>query len=174
MSIAESHTKRPFQITRSPLVFWLGLFGLIFILWSWVDSMTRIAGIGRLLEIRELHPPKRSSPPYTLYTAFYGHAGGCLKASIPIGSSTAALRVEAIKLETWTSHHVPDAEWFPVPAIQREKPRQFTSGASYVGTTFLFPHWNLLVIYLSIWAGVMDWSSRRARRAALKWQQIAP
>lgn len=176
MSLDESPTKRCFQITRSPLVFWLGLFGVLFLLWSWLDSMMGMAGIGRLVQIRDLHPPKYPASPYhPHYMAFYGHSGGCLKATVPICSSTTDLRVETVKYEILNSSDIPlDAEWFPMPAIRREKAWPFPSGANYVGTTYLFPHWVLLIIYFSIWAGVMDWSNRQRRRAARAYQRLTP
>jgi hypothetical protein len=175
MAIPESPIKRPFRISRSPLV-WLGLFGAVFIVWSWVDSMHRMAGFGRLVEIREIHPPKDPNPPLkTRYMVFHGHSGGYLRATTLICSSASALRIDAIKHELWNSNYVPPgARWFPMPAIQREKPWLFPSGASYVGTTYLFPHWIFALIYLSIWAGVMDRSNRRAQRAARAWQRIVP
>ena len=174
MSIPEPPIQRSFSLTRSPLV-WLGLFGLLFILWSWQDSMHRMAGFGRLVEIREVHPLKDPHPPWKpKYMAFYGHSGGCLKANVAIPNSTPPLHIETLKYEAWNSPYVPpDARWFPMPEIQREEPWPFPSGASYVGTTFLLPHWISIIVYLAIWAGMIAWRWRRVRRAVIESQRAS-
>lgn len=175
MSIPAPPVKRPFRISRSPLV-WLGLFGAVFIVWSWVDSMHRMAGFGRLVEIREAHPPKDPNPPWkTRYMIFHGHSGGYLRATTLIRSSASALRIDVIKHELWSSNFVPPgATWFPMPRIEREDPWPFPSGASYVGTTFRLPHWILLILYLMIWGGAIAWKCRRMRHATVQSQEATP
>lgn len=164
MSIPDTPIKRSFRITRSPLI-WLGLFGAVFIVWSWVDSMHQMSEIGRLVIITEVHP----SGPWgeAAYTESYGQSGGCLRASMVIRNS-ADLRIEALHHKIGkTSYVAPDARWFPMPSVKRDEPWSFASGLSYTGTTFLLPHWILLVAYLTIWTAAIAWRRSRMRRATL-------
>lgn len=167
MSVPPSFTKPSFRLSRS-LLFWFGLFGLIFIVWSWVNSMHRTAGLGRWVKILEVHPPKTPHPPWEAgFKEVYGHSGGYLMAVLPIPSREVPLRIEVQSHDIYESPYgPPDARWFPMPMILKKEPWPFPSGASYTHTDFLVPHWILLATYLPIWTGAVAWRRRRANQAA--------
>ncbi|WP_367872842.1 hypothetical protein [Luteolibacter sp. Populi] len=152
------------------LLFWFGLFGAMFLLWSWVDSMHAMAGASRHVDIREVHPPPHPSPPWEPGVGeFYGHTGGRIQLAFVVRDQSGNLKVESRKITMGRHRFVPpDSRWFPLPGVFKDEPWPFPSGASYTFTIISIPHWLVLLLYLAAWSAVLTWRSRRMRRIELR------
>ncbi|QJE99115.1 hypothetical protein [Luteolibacter luteus] len=149
---------KPRPIHRSP-VFWLGLPGLLFILWTWHDSLTREAGIFRSAW---LEGPVHSVG--VMDTICYRSAG--FHAIYHVIDPGPGESVRHYPIEMWRDDLLPGllAEraspllaWkTPDPVFAN--PRIFIRGV-------IIPHWLALVLYGVAWGGVIGWRQVRIRRA---------
>ena len=148
----------PFRPFRS-LAFWLGLPGLLFLLWAWADSMSHRSG---------LHVDKVLPGPRFVIVNFIGYeaAGFGVQwgdAPEPQGLGS---RLGGTTL-TRTPITGPAESFFP-PAGYTRLPAHGSGSTSVVPVEwrFLFvPFWQLVALYLAVWWGLLAWR-RRVRRAA--------
>jgi hypothetical protein len=137
----------PFR--RSPTL-WLGLFGLIFLLWSWVDSMHRLSAVQwrHTISSSELHAETRES--------LLHHSG-----------KLTLRRFEPVSDEPYTgklSHayrlrqHSPAEAWFP-PLDHRTD----LTAAVLRSHTLTLPHWLLVLAYTTLWIALLLWRRQRLK-----------
>lgn len=151
----------PRPIYRS-MSFWLGLPGLLFLLWTWRDSLTHVAGIHRSVTIECLESISGA-------TDFIGYRSGGFwvivntmephpEASEPRSIHRGPIEVDHDELlEGLTGNQAsPRLHWrSPDPDFERGN----------VGITgFVLPHWLALILYLVAWGAVMTWRQKRSHR----------
>ena len=134
------------------LTFWLGLPGLIFLSWAWVDSMHRLSAVQRrhTINSRELQAETRDS--------LLHHSG---KLSL--------IRVKPLADEPYTNKHSrtywrrqdsPAGTWFP-PLDYRTD----LTAAVLQSRTLTIPHWLIILAHLALWTALLAYRRRRMRRA---------
>lgn len=129
---------------RYPLIrsraFWLGVPGLLFLLWSWADSTRNFTQI------------EKKNPAGSFSFVHWDSAIKVCRA--PVGSPF------AFSNRVWrgpypTKEPVPTIWW---PAVKAER--------DYVGRPFIrIPHWLLLLAYLALWSAGIAWRRRCWRKA---------
>ena len=143
------------------MTFWLGLPGLLFILWCWHDSLSHQAGIVR--------PVWVSTPDESIGL-----------------DDTISYRMAAFEVTVHRIDPAPDrrVSTFPIDlgrhdlfpglrALRRTSPRfywgnppePFLARPGLHARGFIMPFWLLLLIYGGSWGCAFLWRARRQRRA---------
>ena len=152
------------SILKRPFAFWLPAFGLLFLLWAWVDSCYHTAVIA--LD----------------YTATNS------RTSLSIDHAPAALRLNRERVSGIAiARHPPEPSfrrdrlpdhysywWFPLPStsyFREAHPNPRLPGVIYerVRRSFNIPYWCLVLTYLLCWAAL----HRQTRRKQKVQQAIA-
>lgn len=148
---------------KSPL-FYLGLFGLAFIVWAWIDSCYHWT-----------HLYTGSGKPGT---AGYHHTYANHKASRVTIVHThypytaphpSEIGIQASRLPETDSNW-----WFPLPDYEYQKEgligdeptgEEPQPGEHYLEfLTVHLPHWLIVLAYLALWSLLLFWRSRRIKR----------
>lgn len=153
---------KPKPFHRS-MTFWLGLPGLLFLLWSWHDSMTHDAGIFRSIQVGY-----SNSPGYNVVSEDrIGHSRAGLVITVfevdpgpdrIIGVEAPVLARRAVAPEVMPSS--------PFPSFQAVNFRNYSRGRFGNPVKSLFiPHWMILIAYGIAWGAAILWRQGRIRRA---------
>ncbi len=125
-------TPRPFYRSR---LFWLGLPGLVFLLWAWKGSV----GWSKGLAWR-----------HNDFAAFTSTVGG----QMIIGTDNGTSRDQGFKVWSLRTHHPQEA--LIIPKIKRE--------AAFAQIYIELPIALLVLLYLAAWSGfVCCWHRRKSR-----------
>jgi len=137
---------------RSPLL-WIGLFGLVFLLWAWRDSA------------RAMSHASYGSKPVKLTLMSVASAVD-LRFSTKQGSYAAHLSFDHWEFPRgWDPSTMRDVRpwnagnWFPAPwfgPVGDEKVPGF-------GRILVLPYWLLVPVYLVGWGGLMGWRRRKRK-----------
>jgi len=141
-----------YRFHRSPLL-WIGLFGLVFLLWAW-------AGSTRKRTEAEYSPGGRHL--WNIYQR---------PSLIAITRNTFALGTPAAFARQFShrssvlpvsSSPVP---LFPVPYYSAAGDEQSAKPGELIFRELVIPYWLLVLVYLAAWSGLIAWRWRRAARA---------
>jgi hypothetical protein len=145
-----------FRLSRS-LTFWLGLPGLLFLLWAWADSFdwqSRLSYSGRLRAGTLASDGSTVSFEWIRYEP------------LPAGAASPNPGYEPPELPT-TDHlgfarHASSRAQRP---LLWAKFGSATGGSgAMVSRTVSFPYWMIVLTYLGLWVAAMAWRWQRARR----------
>lgn len=125
---------RPFR----SLTFWLGIPGLVFLLWAWVDSMTHLSQVSYKAEFR------LGDGSLAKRNVAASNSGGdvSLTWSRPDGD----YKLLSHKFDSKKRDLREQREWLPLPS--------YLANRNYPGTIFYslsIPHWLLLLSYAFLW-----------------------
>lgn len=153
---------KPKPLHRS-LSFWLGLPGLLFLLWSWHDSMTHDAGIFRSIRARY-----SGSRAYTVVSDDrIGHSRAGLVITLfevePGPDRTIKVEPPVLDRRAVLPEVMPSS---PFPAFQAMNLRNYSREmpGNHVRNLFI-PHWMILIAYGIAWGAAIFWRQARIRRA---------
>lgn len=128
---------RPFR----SFTFWLGVPGLLFLVWAWVDSMSYLSFVARRVDF--IRPSGLTLSAIDNIT----HRTGAVKASWSWAAAKDVTRLPR-GLEQASRSASKTKNWFP--------PANFSSTLSpSIGArqyTWVIPHWLLLLCYTVTWA----------------------
>ena len=156
---------RPFY--RS-LLFYLGLPGLLFLLWAWVDSNFH----------RTAHTSSVVASSTTAFrsSTIMNHRGAIRIEHRVIrgGGFSSTLSRSHFDRVPFQQHHA----WFPWPQRRQSKglldhtPGVITAGITI--TEFTIPHWLLILPYLLLWSLAFYCRHRRIQRHLTKHPSLPP
>ncbi|QJE94304.1 hypothetical protein [Luteolibacter luteus] len=148
-----------FRLHRS-LLFWLGLPGFLFILWSWKDSITHRSGLIR--------------------TCFMTKNGGTIGISETLGPAHCSFRIQKLtfnpkdfdavvnhklRLER-VPHSITGAPIRIFPPFKDITPPLYPGDFDKVRLRQItIPHWAILLSYGLGWSGLIAWRRHRVNRA---------
>ena len=149
------------RLHKRPFAFWLPAFGLLFLLWSWVDSCHHV------------------TTGYVGYGTGDPFAGGSIilresrlafnldrtSGARPVGRPHRASPYHA-GTTRWEIGRNSDTWWFPLPEISSRHesgPSSSIPGRIYESSshTLSIPHWCLALAYLFFWWLAHRWTRRR-------------
>ena len=149
--------------------FWLGLMGLLFLVWAWRDSMDFRSGLSF----------NYAATSVGSCLEFLGQGSGCLEVrwspldrSSPATASFGDIRPIRNHYSMWVA--------FPAPGIltRDDSVPGGRAGWRYFSTprissSLILPHWLLGLLYLPLWAGVVAWRWRAAGKREAGWNPQA-
>jgi hypothetical protein len=148
-------------LLRRPFAFWLPTFGLLFLLWAWVDSCRyhtffsqgEVSTHGGYRDITVHHS-------YGALTVFYQRVSGTTLTTFPSGHVFTRTRLDHF------------ARIAPAPSFkskteestyyQDDRPHQ------RLDINLLLPHWLLILLYLALWSLAFYCRHRRTKRSLTK------
>lgn len=149
----------PRPIFRS-MSFWLGIPGLLFLLWTWHDSLTHDAGLIRRVWISQ---PDR--PRWMDEMIGYGPTGfRVIHHTVEPGPHASVLRqkIKLTRREITPGTLAEDSS----PRLAWKAPQPGLEHARVYLTVMTIPHWLVLILYGAAWGGTMGWRQLRIHRAA--------
>lgn len=139
--------------------FWLGLPGLLLLVWAWADSMSYKSGV---LVTQSLRTAARSPGSVD---QFAGQSGGAFRVTWWLFDDAATSQVvyEGIRPTRETG---PTREYFPAPGLKTRRMRGYNEEpGQFMGARMLtVPHWLLTLAYLAVWGGLMAQHWKAARK----------
>lgn len=158
-----------FPLHRS-LIFWLGLPGLLFLLWAWVDSAFHVTVWSRGLEV---HGPTwiRIGPEGDSIR----HACGRVEVhfhSEEMASPDHSVSVVYLKPD-FSRRGVGGRSLYWRPELETEVVAM-RSGFRMLHRTVTIPHWVIIAGYLAGWYGLLMWRRRAKRRTMQSLPQPEP
>jgi hypothetical protein len=121
--------------------FWLGLPGLIFLLWAWGDSLSSLSSLSRNTSPGGGIAQQEGSIVLHYWNRFPFDPGGF------------QLKREALKREP-----------FELPGFMWDRTEGWESDEGWGWRILAIPHWFVIAIYFLIWAALIQ--LRRRRHAA--------
>ena len=139
------------------LTFWLGLPGLLFILWTWHDSLNHEMGIFRPVWI---DAADKSAGHDDMLS--YGYAGfWATYCIIGPGTSRTVFREPVQITRREIKREIKDFR--AVPIFEWDTPDAYFNDPGIRNRTLVIPHWLALIIYGVGWSGVTFWRCRWIR-----------
>ena len=135
-----------FRLFRSR-AFWFGVPGLVFLLWTWADSMKTAT--------QAIIMWKNSRVSDSMV-----HHGGSLDIVHWSGSFGGSLWPKECRVQRQRRGDARD--WFPKPGIREHG---IISGSFHRTSRLVLPHWCLVPLYLIPWGGLLTWRWRAFRQA---------
>lgn len=136
------------------LLFHLGLPGLAFLVWAWIDSMavTSMQGYHHGLHGKDLE------------TFTYQNRGGALRLGRTIATTHYLAKRGQAGLTGFSRNPATrSSPAFPLPTIKKGVEARGSMNHSW--TSLTIPHWLLILLYLAIWSLAFAWRSRRIQRS---------
>lgn len=151
----------PKPLYRS-MTLWLGLPGLLFIMWAWQDSVKNMAGIIRIASVT--HPG---------ISSFWEHERiAQIHSAVMIEYYTPEPKPGRVYARTpleWVRRRItisPDPRHLFRSFTWQSQPNAMGPDSGMVRTVIILPHWMILLAYTGLWGGVIIWRARRHRHAA--------
>jgi len=149
------------------VVFWLGCFVLLFLVWAWADSLKTRTSYRRIWAVATLVGPGTAR-----------HVGTCIDA-VWVDSGRVGFRWNHAKVaspglrglyQRFEFAREPASgneaiQRMPMAAREQHDP---TTGVTIVSYRVAVPMWGVVVLYLMVCGGVMVWWRRRMRRVLLE------
>lgn len=144
----------PRPLYRS-LVFWLGLPGLLFLLWGWADSRLHSSSF-----VSDIEAKTNVGSLFSSETIW--HQGSQLTIGWHDFSESGLVSLKRTDHKV-TRQLLPTPPWFPRPALIRHE-----LDRSKVYMRFLvIPHWLIVGLYLVLWLLFLAWRHRRINRSRI-------
>jgi hypothetical protein len=137
------------------LTLWLGLPGLLFLLWAWLDSMSFESGIS--IRKHSVSPNLES-----LSRDSYFSSNSALTFVVGHLHHRGSVRTDhnIIVLPRTSSR---GEVWWPTPGCHRD----YDPATGYTSRWLRIPHWLLVLLYLLLWSLAFGWRHRRIKRHSI-------
>lgn len=124
---------------RRSVLFWLGLFGTVSILWAWSDSQSHIT---------TLSIPAKNERNISSAVGYLG-----------------SMSVDGAEPSDWAFERSETFAglWFQKPQISRTSRSDGLSGETLASTEILIPYWLILLPYLAAWLLLLSLRVRKYR-----------
>ena len=142
--------------------FWLGLPGLLFLVWAWADSMSYQSGVV-FKQSLSMAPGSKGS-----FNHFAGQSGGAFR--VNWWSFDEATRTRLVSSEFKATREAePMVERFPAPGMVTLPRHEFYPGILVGAKRLTLPHWLLILVYLALWGWLIlrRWKAARKMEADL-------